>query len=152
MCAEEYCVDEERLRLQNQQTELLVCFSAIALFLLCRLALNLIRDCKYRQFTKAVEEFSYSSSFDFGTSIPFLITSQWYEYYRQLFCVYICMFPLHYRSFLKHCWLRWLSRPQTTRTPPDYLSTSTPFAESINNQKTHQVTTESKKWSCIGNW
>ena len=85
-------------------------------------------------------------------SIPFLINSQWCEYYKQLFCVYICMFPLHYRSFLKHCWLRWLSRPQTTRTPPDYLSMSTPFAESINNQKTHQVTTESKKWSCIGNW
>ena len=59
---------EERLRLQNQQTDLLVCFSAIALLLLCRLALNLIRDCKYRQFTKAVEEFSYSSSFDFDAS------------------------------------------------------------------------------------
>ena len=128
---------------------LLVCFSAIALFLLCRLTLNLIRVCKYGQFTKAVEEFSYSSSFDFDASIPFLIYSQWCEYYKQRFCVYICMFPLHYRSFLKHCWLRWLSRPQTTRTPPDHLSMSTPFAESIYNQKMHQLTHESKQYDFV---
>ena len=128
---------------------LLVCFSAIALFLLCRLTLNLIRVCKYGQFTKAVEEFSYSSSFDFDASIPFLIYSQWGEYYKQRFCVNICMFTLHYRSFLKHCWLRWLSKPQTTRTPPDHLSMSTPSAESIYNQKTHQLTPETKQYDFV---
>ena len=128
---------------------LLVCLSAIDLFLLCRHTLNLIRVCKYGQFTKAVEEFSYSSSFDFDASIPFLIYSQWGEYYKQRFCVNICMFTLHYRSFLKHCWLRWLSKPQTTRTPPDHLSMSTPFAESIYNQKTHQLTHESKQYDFV---
>ena len=153
MCAEEYCVHEEILRLQNQQTELLSTCSFASLLLLCCCYVG----SHWIWFAIASTGNLQKQWKSFPTvlplilmlrSIPFLINSQWCEYYKQLFCVYICMFPLHYRSFLKHCWLRWLSRPQTTRTPPDYLSMSTPFAESINNQKTHQVTTESKKWSC----